>query len=311
MKRKYSISLGIGAIGSAAYLALLGWYVMNLLQGTQNGIPMSVDELPLNLIFHVCLAVVGAVFIWTAFFSKIFTVAVAACICYTVSAVIFYHYLLFCAPLIVLTMIGSIFCYKLQEQKEEKVAEIKTQKSTVQEKKRPQNEGTQMKRSQPQRNTRQEMLTRRMQHNNMQSMQENKGMMAQSYIQPFQQPLYPQMQDPYAPLTQGTVMQPVMQPIMQQPYQNALYPYPVYTGDAASMQTAYQPMPVMANNFQQGTMQPLQAALPQPNQLTVVPQNMLLADRNQPAMQPQPHAGHTRPEGYFDDYGNFHPGNEQ
>ena len=34
MKRKYSISLGIGAVGSAAYLGLIGWYVLNLLQAS-------------------------------------------------------------------------------------------------------------------------------------------------------------------------------------------------------------------------------------------------------------------------------------
>ena len=124
MKRKYSISLGIGAVGSAAYLGLIVWYVLNLLQGTQTGIPATVEDLPLNLILHICLMAIGAGFTWTAFFSGIFTVAVAASICFTFGAFMFYHYLLFSAPLIILTLIGSFFCHKLQMKKQEKEAEM-------------------------------------------------------------------------------------------------------------------------------------------------------------------------------------------
>lgn len=314
MKRKYSISLGIGAIGSAAYLALLGWYVMNLLQGTQTGIAITMEELPLNLILHSCLMVVAAGFTWTAFFTGMFPVAAAACICFTVGAIIFYHYLLFSAPLIIVTIIGSVFCYKQQVKKQEKEAEEAYHQNKVsQEKKKVLNEKSQGKRVQQQRNTRQEMLTRRMQHNqNMQARQDSTTVMTPNYAQAFQQPLYPQIQDPYAPLTQPTMMQPLVQ---QTPLQPVVYPYPVYTGDQSSqqpLQAVYQPLPlIQSTGFQQGVVNPVQNPFPQPNQLSVPFQTGVMSDRNQNAISPQPHAGHTRPEGYFDDYGNFHPGSEQ
>ena len=314
MKRKYSISLGIGAVGSAAYLGLIVWYVLNLLQGTQTGIPATVEDLPLNLILHICLMAIGAGFTWTAFFSGIFTVAVAASICFTFGAFMFYHYLLFSAPLIILTLIGSFFCHKLQMKKQEKEAEMEyNQKKVSQEKKKPKAESTHVKRTQPQRNTRQEMLARRMQHNqSMQVRQENTGMMTQSYVQPVQQSFYTQMQDPYAPLAQTAVMQPIMQPIAFQP---AVYPYPVYNGEQGvqqPLQTSYQPVPMVQNPaFPQAAVNPLQNPYPQLNQPMAAFPPGVMPDGTPANLPTQPHAGHTRPEGYFDDYGNFHPGSEQ
>lgn len=310
MKRRYSISLGIGAVGSAAYLGLIGWYVLNLLQGTQTGIPATVEDLPLNLILHICLMIVGAGFTWTAFFSGMFMVAVGASICFTFGAFMFYHYLLFSAPLIILTIIGSFFCHKLQMKKQEKEAEeAYHQKKVNQEKKKQQAEMVQSKRTQPQRNTRQEMLARRMQHNQtMQVRQENTAMMTPNYVQPVQQPFYTQMQDPYAPLTQTTVMQPIMQPIAFQP---AVYPYPVYNGEQGAQQPVqtYQPVPMVQNPaFSQGTLNPLQNPFPQPNQPMAAFPTGLMPDANSTNLPTQPQAGHTRSEGYFDDYGNFHPG---
>lgn len=313
MKRRYSISLGIAAVGSAAYLALLGWYVYTLFQGGDTGYPVTVEDLPFNLILHVCLALVATCFTWAAFFTGIFSVAAAACICYTVGCIIFYHYLLFCAPVIICTLIGSVFCIRQQKKKQNKQAETaEQQKKAVQEKKQ-QNHVVHEKKPQVQRNTRQQMLTRRMQQNHNSGMQGNTQMFTPNYIQPMAQPYYAPLQDPYAPLTQGTMLQPMTQSAQMQ---TGVYPFPVYGNEQLVpqqlMQAPYQPMAVNQNSgFQQTVPAAVQNPFPQANQPILPYQMPMVNTQNQTGLPPQPHAGHTRGEGYFDDYGNFHPGGEQ
>ncbi len=311
MKRRYSISLGLAAIGSIAYLALLGWYVYTLLQGGDTGYPVTVEDLPFPLILHICLAVIAAAFTWTAFFTNILPVALAACICYAIGEIIFYHYLLFCAPLIILTIVGSVFCSKQQKKKQDKPEEVMLkQKKTLPEKKQVHKE-VHEKKPQMQRNTRQQMLTRRMQQNHNTTMQGNAPMFQANYVQPMVQPFYTPMQDPYAPLAQGNMMQPMAQPAM---VQNGMYPYPVYNNEQFAaqqpmLQLPYHAMPANPNNaFQQGVPTAVQTPFPQPNQFQ---SPGLVNMQNSPGTVPQPHAGHTRGEGYFDDYGNFHPGRGQ
>lgn len=306
MKRRYSISLGLGSVGCVAYLALLGWYVYTLFQGGDTGYPVTIEDLPFHLIIHICLAVIASLFTWIAFFTNIFTIAVSACVCFIIGGIIFYHYLLFCTPLIVFTVIGSVFCYKQQKLKTEKKEEKVIQKKGPAEKKP---HAVHEKREQVQRNTRQQMLTRRMQQNQQSNLQGNTQMLTPNYIQPIAQPLYAPMHDPYAPLTQGALMQPTQ-------VANAVYPYPMYGGEqlaAQPLQATYQPLPVNQNPaFPQAMPTVVPHPYAQPNQPLFPYQAPGMVNvQNQAGTVPQPHAGHTRGEGYFDDYGNFHPGGEQ
>lgn len=309
MKRRYSISLGIGSLGSIAYLALLVWYVFGLVQDSDAGMSVITDDF--RLLLHIGIVILAAVFTCTAFFSGLFPLALAACIAYTIAAVVFYRFLLFCTPLIILTIVGAVFCHKQQIKKRE---EEQAYEQKVHQEKKKQANKSYNQRQQAQTGNRRQILNQRFQQNQNAYLQGNPNYAVrnQGYVQPYQQPFYQPLSDPYAPLTQ--------------PLQPNTYPYPAYGNDPLlnqqAVQAPYDPSMVQQGAVvNQGNLNQTSGFYPQQNpafqplmqQGSTNTLNPMGFHPTGPAMNAplQPQMGHTHSEGYFDDYGNFHPGKER
>lgn len=310
MRRKHSIALGINAVLSVAYLLLIAWNLYSVMHEYESQQEfLSLQEVAKNLLPHLAVMAIASGLTIIAFFSSFFAVSLMAVFAYgaaiALAATEFYQYALLCSPWLLLAIIGSTFCYKrkqfLKEQEEERRYLATHPRPKV---KRSGNSSYVDRMKKSGNYFRQPTDQGQGQTHYYQQNQNVYGNPADFYYQQAQQPLLPQqlynpLQDPYAPLS--APMQPV----------NYMNPY------------AYQPTAYNAGVNQNDTMQ--KASPPVTNAENMMVSPLYPAVTNQPMALPQanpminPMAGNvlnypqpagkpTRSEGYFDDYGNFHPG---
>ncbi len=314
MRQKHSIALGMNAVISIAYLLLVAWYLYTVMHENQSQQELFIlQTVAKELIPHLVAMAIATILTIIAFFSNVFVISILAIVSYVTAIVLagsdFYQYAILCIPSMLLAIIGCAFCYKrkqwLKEQEEERIY-LATHPRPKVKRSSGSNYAERMKKNSA--NYFRQPTDQG--QNQMHYYQQNQNYYgAQDYFyQQNQQPLVPQqmynpLQDPYAPLTP---MQPV----------NYANPY-AYNANSYNMGAYQNDMTQGANINENTVVSPLLPATPPSQQPLVLPQ----ANPMMPPMigqdpmagnilnYPQPAGKPTRSEGYFDDYGNFHPGN--
>ncbi len=298
MKRRHSIALGFGALLSVAYLILVGVYLYGVIQENQVGMQALLMETTLQeLTPHLACTALGALLIIIAFFSSNLTLSVLACSCFLLAVMLalgdYYQYAILCAPSILFAFIGCFFCHKrklrLKEEAEEeayreyhaKVKAASRQKSIQ----RLNMESEKM--NQP-----------RQRHNNGKSANASAQRQQNYYRHPYAQAPAP-MQNNFAMLQN------------QQP--NYAYPYPMNPyGMDAMMQMPSPYDPLIMNQGEQGETNQASMQGEQGGQYPTYPyqqQRPISAAAFQNPDYQITGSERTLADGYFDDYGTFHPGN--
>lgn len=315
MSRKHSIALGMNGVLSVAYLILVIAYLYMVMQNHSSQREILSFRVAADDLFpHLMVMAVGTVLTVIAFFSNLFVVALMAIFAYVAAILLagmpFYQYALLCIPLLLLAIAGSTFCYKrkqwLKEQEEERIYLATHPRPKV---KRSAG-SSYMDRMKNSPNYFQQPTNQGQNQTMMQNQtpyfdqgQNYYSTQSDGYYQQHQQPLLPQqmynpLQDPYAPLTP-----PQQTPNYMTPYMGGYNYDTMYgTSPAAPMNDGS-----MTNPLYQGTMNAQPLSAPQINPL--MNPTIQQPPMTQNALNyPQPSNNPTRSEGYFDDYGNFHPG---
>lgn len=282
MKRRNSICLGISSLLSIiyeVYLIVLHTLVYQMPSISAEVLQKSGTFFTESLaIPHLVVFIIGSVFLLIAFFRNSFAISILAGILFLLSGVLYFPLFLFTIPSILLTFIGSVYCYKvkiahLEEEEEKRYREQKPKETKV---RKPQGDYASR---QIQRRVQTEPSYQLQQQDpivfqtSTQLPQQPIPQVYQTYVQPNVQSMYPQtpiyQQDPYASFYQP--VQPSMYPSVPSPTMNMQQP--AYTMDYPSVDNTSQ--------FQQGFAKP----------------EVPILD----------HQGVS--EGYFDDSGNFKSGN--
>lgn len=308
MKRTYSICLGISAIYNIAYCILVfyanGQSYETTISATNNPFEQLGIGIGSTLVYiHLFMIVIATVFLIVAFFMRSFGFSITAGVIYSLSWIAMPFLVLFVIPSIVLTFVGAAFCKKYHNEQVEQKEEKEFRKTHP--KKEKQSSGYQATTHKQEEDL--SFQSRRMAYAQTQGYQNQF---------PTMNPMM-QAQDPYAALTpneyggmptmtmnQGMQtpamnLQPIMQtPIMNQtmnPYQ----PYPMMQG--MGMNYGSDPMQPQMNPYAQApNVVPLAAPVYDPSWNTM--------DRANPMQSPMVQQETLKiSEGYFDDYGNFHP----
>lgn len=296
MRRKHSIALGMNAVISVTYLILVIVYLYMVRQEHASpGEILSFQAAADELFPHLAVMTVSMFLTFIAFFSNLFSVSLLACFSYALAILLagtsLYQYALLCIPSLLLAISGSNFCYQRKQWLLEQEEERRYLATHPRPKVKHSVGSSYMERMKGNGNNFQQPINQANQPlpNQMPYFDQNQNYYGNQwdYYQQNQQPLLPQqmynpLQDPYAPLAA---------PLQQQP--NYMNSYDMSYGTAPVNDPSYLT-----------TMNQQPVATPQVNPL---PQQMpMMANGlNYPQLFQRP----THSEGYFDDYGNFHSGN--
>ncbi len=315
MRRKHSIALGMSAVISIAYLILIAWYLYTVMhEHNSQADLLSLQAVAKELLPHLLMMAAATILTIVAFFSNIFAIALTAFVAYGIAMILagteFYQYVILCIPSILLAIIGSTFCYKrkqwLKEQEEERIYLATHPRPKVKRSSgssyvnRMKNSGNYYRQSNNQ------GQNAAMMQNQTMPTQNYYGNQQDYYFQQNQQPLLPQqmynpLQDPYAPLTPMQTAPNYMNPYVGTYNANAYNPGAYNNNMIQGSSSVTTNESSLVNPLYPINQQPL--AMTQANPM--ISQTPMVGDV---LNYPQPAGKPTRSEGYFDDYGNFHPG---
>lgn len=319
MKRKHSIALGIGALVSAAYLVLVGVYLYGIMQENRVGLQALIVQTTLEeLTPHLVCALVGVVLIAIAFFSSSFLASLLSFLCFGGAVVLalgdYYQYAVLCAPALLFAFIGCFYCHKrkkiLKEEAEERdYQEYHAKVKAASQKKSNQRQNIQRE---PMVQTRQRRNSNaKLQHQAQSAQSGNETSFAQRnqnyYRQAYQQSFAPQSNH-YNNYNYGMMPQNYGYPYAPNPYGNDPLIRNVQTP------SFYDPLVFNQTDQPQNPqgVQQNNAMINQGNGASPFPYQQP-TPQSSPAFSPADFqvSGRERTlaDGYFDDYGNFHPGN--
>lgn len=270
--RKYSICLGISSIVSLIYVIYqIAHIVISYQQASMQTVGTQIGTgigITLSLP-HLLFVILATIFVIVAFFTNGFGFAISAGVLFSVAGVLLFVWFPFVIPSIVFTFIGSSFCYKKKIEKQE-----------AEEEKR----------------YRQEHPAPAVQHQRPNFVNHeaagsgyeraSMGMQTAAYQQPRNANPYGMNAYAQNPMLQGQMVSDPYAPIPPMVQANPMMsPQPVY---AANPQMQANPV---AYPY---------AAMQEPMGEAVAPYTMPIA--------PQQNTCDRISNGYFDDFGNFHPG---
>ena len=324
MKRKHSIALGSGALISSAYLVLVGVYLYGIVQENQVGLQALIVQTTLEeLTPHLVCSLVGVVFIIIAFFSSSFVASLLSFLCFCGAVVLalgdYYQYAILCAPAILFSFIGCFYCHKRKKLLQEEAEERDYQEYHAKVK------AASQKKSNQRQNMQKEVMVQSRQRRNNNAKLQNQAQNAQHapneasfaqrnqnyYRQAYQQSFVPQSNYNsnynYGVSPQNASL-PYGYPYALNPYGNDPFIRNVQAPSFYDPLIFHQPDSMQdQQNVQQANManQPNNAVVPFPYQQPVSQGNSAFVNTDFKVSGGE----RTLADGYFDDYGNFHPGN--
>lgn len=134
MKRKYSICLGISAIYNIAYCILIfyanGQAYDATVTTTDNPFEQLGAGIGSTLIYlHLFVIAIASIFVIVAFFMRSFGFSITAGVLYSLSWIVMPMLILFVIPSVVLTFVGAVFCKKYKEEQLDQKEEAQFRKT--------------------------------------------------------------------------------------------------------------------------------------------------------------------------------------